>query len=1205
MRRSLLLLALGTPSTALAWPADGAWVPFTYGGAIAGDTIGDGGYQYTDIVGESSSGREAGAWYADQDFLYLRLRLNDSPWYLDGVALQAKGWGFQLETDGDTSNYELVAGLQGGGLADVWIYENTPRTGGDTDPAESRLATSADSDAEVRISTTPSTWWAESDADSFVDVQVPLAILMDGDLPEPVSAAVPFQVKVATGSLSVLLLDDDVVEDDWLDAITLDADEDGLTLPQELELGTDPEDADTDDDGLSDGDEVFTWGTDPLDCDSDDDGLSDGLEVGVTEPLEDTDTAGDCWTPDSDPGSTTDPLDEDTDDDGILDGDEDADGDGGRDPWETDPGTADSEDTDGDGIPDVLEDECGGEDPDDGDGDGVPDADEGLVDTDGDGDPDFCDEDDDDDGIPTSTEGTVDTDGDKTPDRLDLDSDDDGKPDEVEGTGDDDCDGLANYVDADDEDGPCADPDDDGLTNEEEEECGSDPHDPDTDDDGILDGEEDCDEDSDGDGRPDILDPDNGGGDGGADGGGADGGTVDTGGLPPFSGGHFTGGSCTSAPGAALLAPSLLGLAALLRRRRRGPGGPVATGALVVGAGAALAASGAPARAQEVELDAQRFAPSVDGRALLSVDDTAVGAQGLGAGLLFNYARDPFIYRYDDDREDERILGTVGTANLTASYNWAPLRLGLDLPLHLLSSGYNVDGFRMVGDLGLDAKVELLDRRDAPLGLSLGARLDLPTGSGRDWLGEPGLLAGGEVGLSYGDRFVVAANAGMAGGGKALVDDVTWGTRAQWGLGLSAPILEEGLPLWAIAEWDGTWLLQSSGAPGSTPMEARAALRAEPVDRLLVTVGGGAGLTTGIGAPDYRLFAGLSWAPPLRSDRGGQAVAGDRDGDGLLPPVDRCPEQAEDWNGIDDDDGCPDAGLTPVTIVVVDGESTRPVAGARIDITSGPESGSWTAADGQLGRSMAPGTYNLEISAEGYVPQSAAVEVPDARSYEARLKVTPAISGIVQVTVVDEQGRPLAATGRLIEASGTRQVELAVGPDGLARQEVPAGSYQLYVTAEGLGVGRRTVDIRRNATSEVEVVLRAPRALVEGGRIVILDKVFFELDSDILKPESIKILDEVAGVLATRAEIGRVEIQGHTDAQGGLDHNMDLSRRRAEAVRRYLVEKGGIAPDRLVAKGFGPTVPLQPGTSEEAYAANRRVEFHILQGGGEQRPLER
>jgi hypothetical protein len=141
----------------------------------------------------------------------------------------------------------------------------------------------------------------------------------------------------------------------------------------------------------------------------------------------------------------------DSDGDGILDlfeGEGDTDGDGTPDYLD--------EDSDDDGIPDA--DEGGGDTDEDGtpdykdedsDGDGIPDADEGAGDTDGDGTPDYKDEDSDDDGVPDADEGDGDTDGDGIPDYLDEDSDGDGIPDQTEGDGDRDGDGVDDQKDYD------------------------------------------------------------------------------------------------------------------------------------------------------------------------------------------------------------------------------------------------------------------------------------------------------------------------------------------------------------------------------------------------------------------------------------------------------------------------------------------------------------------------------------------------------------------------------------------------------------------------------------------------------------------------------------------------------------------------------------------------------------------------------------
>ena len=142
----------------------------------------------------------------------------------------------------------------------------------------------------------------------------------------------------------------------------IDSDNDGLPDNLENEICTDPNDADTDDDGILDGDEDADHDgilglpdneTHPCQVDTDGDGTQDGTESGVTEGHP-TDTNAGIFEPDLDPTTTTNPLDADTDDDGILDGDEDADHDGIL-------GLADNEshpcqvDTDNDGIQDGTE----------------------------------------------------------------------------------------------------------------------------------------------------------------------------------------------------------------------------------------------------------------------------------------------------------------------------------------------------------------------------------------------------------------------------------------------------------------------------------------------------------------------------------------------------------------------------------------------------------------------------------------------------------------------------------------------------------------------------------------------------------------------------------------------------------------------------------------------------------------------------------
>jgi outer membrane protein OmpA-like peptidoglycan-associated protein len=74
----------------------------------------------------------------------------------------------------------------------------------------------------------------------------------------------------------------------------------------------------------------------------------------------------------------------------------------------------------------------------------------------------------------------------------------------------------------------------------------------------------------------------------------------------------------------------------------------------------------------------------------------------------------------------------------------------------------------------------------------------------------------------------------------------------------------------------------------------------------------------------------------------------------------------------------------------------------------------------------------------------------------------------------------------------------------------------------------------------------------------------------------------------------KLRVEGHADQRGTDDYNLDLSRRRAESVRRYLTETSGIAPRRIEISGYGESQPLVLGTNMTALTLNRRVEFRVL-----------
>lgn len=115
----------------------------------------------------------------------------------------------------------------------------------------------------------------------------------------------------------------------------------------------------------------------------------------------------------------------------------------------------------------------------------------------------------------------------------------------------------------------------------------------------------------------------------------------------------------------------------------------------------------------------------------------------------------------------------------------------------------------------------------------------------------------------------------------------------------------------------------------------------------------------------------------------------------------------------------------------------------------------------------------------------------------------------------------------------------------------------------------------------------------ETKRIVIMEAVYFGNDSDVIEERSYGILNQVAQVLRENPELV-VRVEGHTDSRGRAAHNLDLSNRRASAVRAYLIRQG-IAPERLLSQGFGPNRPIADNATAEGRATNRRVEFHIVE----------
>jgi outer membrane protein OmpA-like peptidoglycan-associated protein len=115
-------------------------------------------------------------------------------------------------------------------------------------------------------------------------------------------------------------------------------------------------------------------------------------------------------------------------------------------------------------------------------------------------------------------------------------------------------------------------------------------------------------------------------------------------------------------------------------------------------------------------------------------------------------------------------------------------------------------------------------------------------------------------------------------------------------------------------------------------------------------------------------------------------------------------------------------------------------------------------------------------------------------------------------------------------------------------------------------------------------------------KIVITQKIHFEFDRAVIRSISYPIIDDVAYLLQRNPQIQLVRVEGHTDWIGSDAYNQNLSERRANAVREYLIRKG-IAPSRLVAVGYGETRPIADNNTVKGRARNRRTEFTVVNVG--------
>jgi OmpA-OmpF porin, OOP family len=133
---------------------------------------------------------------------------------------------------------------------------------------------------------------------------------------------------------------------------------------------------------------------------------------------------------------------------------------------------------------------------------------------------------------------------------------------------------------------------------------------------------------------------------------------------------------------------------------------------------------------------------------------------------------------------------------------------------------------------------------------------------------------------------------------------------------------------------------------------------------------------------------------------------------------------------------------------------------------------------------------------------------------------------------------------------------------------------------------------RPNGIRRVRLAESAPdfSAMISTTGKFVTHGIYFDTDSDVLKPESAPVIKEVASALTKNPAL-KLEVDGYTDSVGDAAHNLDLSNRRAQSVVNVLVSQFGVTASRLSAKGMGDANPIASNDTADGRAANRRVEF--------------
>jgi OmpA-OmpF porin, OOP family len=474
-----------------------------------------------------------------------------------------------------------------------------------------------------------------------------------------------------------------------------------------------------------------------------------------------------------------------------------------------------------------------------------------------------------------------------------------------------------------------------------------------------------------------------------------------------------------------------------------------------------------------------------------------------------------------------------------------------------------------LSNLALHGKVRFT-RVDRGIGLGAAVQVGIPVADAPQDLGaDPGvwywpqILIENRFGAT--GRFRIGANVGYRGhtGENARFEQDTFGNDqlAEGTFQYGNLVTYQGGIAWRaldaldlVAESYGTLLVGTNSASGQVfSNEFVGGIKLFVEEKSFLMLGGGSrAFSTGFEAADLRLILGFVFEPSI----------GDRDGDGIKDDEDQCPDDPEDFDGFQDQDGCPDPDNDNDGILDIDDRCPNV-----------PED-----FDGDEDDDGCPEGSDGDRDGDGILDsRDKCPDDPEDRDGFQDEDGCPDPDN-------DKDGIPDKddkCPNEPEDKDGFEDEDGCPDPDN-DRDGIPDVKDKCPNEPENY-----------NGFQDEDGCPDKGKVIIEGSDIMILEKVNFETGSAKILPSSFSIIDAVATTLVHHPEFLVVEIAGHADERASDEYNLKLTQERARSVVDALVQRG-VQRKRLVSQGYGEYCPLDPAHNAAAWEKNRRVEFKVV-----------